>query len=280
MRVFTLVVAALFLAACSAAPEGEHADEGTNAGQASDLVGACGSLSLGQTLYRGDSIKSCDQRFTLTLQREDGNLVVYGPHGALWSTLTGPIDPYRNPRTTLGYGGLGDRATFQSDGNFVLYKDGSPTWNSGTFGHTGDATQLSFGNDGNIVVHLPNKTALWSWITGAFLPTVQAPSAIYEESYIPALGSCGARGIPFAVNYTIPAGTGACTLEGQGTGPGQAAILGYFTNLTGTGSVQMQIPGGQSLTFAFVDLNCANGAYATQNLRVGLVPPGYNCSPH
>ncbi len=53
--------------------------------------------------------------------QSDGNLVLYGPYGAQWSTGT------VNPRT--GY-----QLVMQNDGNLVLYSSSGPVWATGTAG--------------------------------------------------------------------------------------------------------------------------------------------------
>jgi hypothetical protein len=124
----------------------------------------CGELKAGAELHAGDSITSCDGRFELVLQA-DGNLVEYGPDGAIWSTLTGPLVSPASPK--VGYGGLGDKAVMQEDGNFVLYKDDVAVWYSSTAGFGG--ARLLLQDDSNLVVYGRDGGALWSWLTGNLL---------------------------------------------------------------------------------------------------------------
>jgi hypothetical protein len=123
--------------------------------------GSCGTCSGGQqcsgntcvcnpTLQPGDSlsvnqsITNCKGNVTLVMQG-DGNLVVYGPPGALWSSVTA--------------GTPANVAVMQGDGNFVLYNGSTPYWSSNTAGYPG--AYLVVQDDGNVVNYL-GSTALWS----------------------------------------------------------------------------------------------------------------------
>jgi hypothetical protein len=84
-------------------------------------------LSPGQELGVGQQLQ--DGPFILAMQG-DGNLVEYvsEPNGqlyALWAS------------GTVGHPGA--VAVMQSDGNLVIYLNGSPLWNTGTYGHPGAA---------------------------------------------------------------------------------------------------------------------------------------------
>ena len=105
---------------------------------------SCATLASGQSLGKGQSKKSCDGRFTLILQT-DGNLVLYGPSGALWSSNTA--------------GSAASVAAMQTDGNFVVYAGATPLWWSNTANNPG--AFLSVQNDGNTVIY-KGATALWS----------------------------------------------------------------------------------------------------------------------
>jgi hypothetical protein len=105
---------------------------------------ACGAIEPGHGLKAGESWRSCDGRFELAMQT-DGNLVWYGPSGALWDTATN------------GHGGY--VAIMQTDGNFVEYGASSNAlWSSGSSGHAG--AWLALQTDGNLVVY-EGSTALW-----------------------------------------------------------------------------------------------------------------------
>jgi hypothetical protein len=107
---------------------------------------ACGLLGSQQTLTAGQSVNSCDGRFTLTMQA-DQNLVLYwNGHGALWASGTW------NKGAT--------RTSMQADGNLVIYNaSNAPLWASGTSGHPG--TTLAVQNDGNLVIY-ENGAPRWA----------------------------------------------------------------------------------------------------------------------
>jgi hypothetical protein len=108
---------------------------------------ACGGLAPGQGLVGGESLSSCDGRFSLAMQT-DGNLVLYrNGAGAVWSSKT--------------YGSDGYAAILQGDGNFVLYgAHENALWASGTDGHAGSTLALQA--DGNLVVYAPGGKPLWA----------------------------------------------------------------------------------------------------------------------
>ncbi len=103
-------------------------------------------LSPNRVMLRNTYIRSTDDRYVLWLQN-DGNLVMYGPSGAVWA----------NHQTS-------DLLIMQSDGNLVTYAYGrGATWWSGTNG-TG-ATTLVVQNDGNLVLYSPSR-AVWTYNRG------------------------------------------------------------------------------------------------------------------
>ena len=105
----------------------------------------CGHMYAGQGLKVGQSLTSCDGRFTLVLQG-DGNLVLYGPSGAKWASNT--------------VGNIAYEVTMQGDGNLVLYTGiGRALWASGTSGHNGAVLVVQ--NDGNLVIY-SNGTPIWA----------------------------------------------------------------------------------------------------------------------
>lgn len=114
----------------------------------SDQVGfhaaAGNGMTAGRTLRRGMYIKSSDGRFKMILQG-DGNLVVYGPTGAIWSAKRSDID----------------YVVFQGDGNLVGYRNGAAaSWASGTGGK--GATSLTLQNDGRAVIRTAAGAELWA----------------------------------------------------------------------------------------------------------------------
>jgi len=106
----------------------------------------CGIMRGGQGLTVGQSLRSCDGRFTLIMQY-DGNLVLYQGGSALWST---------NSWTTTGYS-----AVMQTDGNFVLYDvNQRALFASNTWGRPGNTLALQ--NDGNLVIYDTSGRPLWA----------------------------------------------------------------------------------------------------------------------
>jgi surface antigen len=104
-------------------------------------------LTAGQGLAGNQWIRSPNGQFTALMQT-DGNFVLYGPHGALWSTRTG--------------GSSGGSLSMQADGNLVLYRNGAAIWLSGTAGYSDVSLVLQ--DDGNLVLYR-GGTPLWarSW---------------------------------------------------------------------------------------------------------------------
>ena len=99
----------------------------------------------GETLLPGQTLVSANKKNTLALQT-DGNLVLYGPSGATWST-----------------GISGNILAMQADGNCVLYlSDGIqsvPVWHTNTSG-AGIEMRLALQDDGNLVMY--GTRAFWS----------------------------------------------------------------------------------------------------------------------
>ncbi len=136
---------------------------------APDAFTATNSLTSGQTLNPGQSITSTDGRFTVIYQ-QDGNLVLYyigrdvdkqnnhvgdKPSRALWASGT--------------YNTGGVRASFQSDGNLVVYKDGNQAlWASNTAGSGAARAQIT--NQGAFVLYDKGGKVLWSSNTGGHPP--------------------------------------------------------------------------------------------------------------
>lgn len=101
-------------------------------------------------LHIDQSIYSPDGRFQLVMQG-DGNLVLYGPSGALWSTVTA--------------GSSATLAQMQTDGNLVVYTSAyRPVWASNTWNNPGSALQLQ--DDGNLVIYSGTNVPIWASNTG------------------------------------------------------------------------------------------------------------------
>jgi RHS repeat-associated protein len=117
-------------------------------------------LPTNSTLYRGQNVASPDGRFDFRYQT-DGNVVLYGPNGAIWN----------NGKANVA----SDRLVMQGDGNLVLYNGGSPVWASNTGG--GNNPYLKIQNDGNAVIY--NSVGfVWQTGTGGQSYTVENPTSL------------------------------------------------------------------------------------------------------
>ncbi|GAB4582320.1 hypothetical protein [Nocardia sp. IFM 10818] len=105
----------------------------------------CGVMRADEGFYPGQSLSSCDGRFTLTLQN-DGNLVLAQSGAPIWASAT--------------VGGGSVVAIMQQDGNFVLYDSaGRVLWSTRT---NPRGTVLAVQDDGNVVVYTADAQPLWS----------------------------------------------------------------------------------------------------------------------
>lgn len=103
------------------------------------------TIAPGQRLYPDTEVRSPNGAYRLRYQ-SDGNLVLYGPAGAVWSS------------GTAGLGGL--FAEMQPDGNFVVYNaTGADPWESGTAGIPG--AELRVQDDGYIVIYDAGGNVPW-----------------------------------------------------------------------------------------------------------------------
>jgi L,D-peptidoglycan transpeptidase YkuD (ErfK/YbiS/YcfS/YnhG family) len=102
------------------------------------------TMGSGSSLYTGDSLVSPNGSYQAVVQA-DGNVVIYGPSGAIWSTGT--------------WGTSGRQLALQTDGNLVVYGSSGALWSTGTWGTAGD--ELAMQNDGNLVLYSP-QGPLWS----------------------------------------------------------------------------------------------------------------------
>lgn len=95
------------------------------------------ALAAGQTLSAGSSLVSAGGAYSLVMQ-VDGNLVEYGPHGALWSSNTAGS-------------GSSNRLVMQTDGNLAMYTSaGTVPFATGEVG-SGQNDSLVVQTDGNVV---------------------------------------------------------------------------------------------------------------------------------
>lgn len=106
----------------------------------------CSNMKPGEGLKPGQTVVSCDGRFSLSLQL-DGNLVLYfGPGATLWSSNTAGLDSAQ--------------AELTRDGNLTIFgKLGETLWTSGSGSHAG--AQLFVQNDGNLVIYDSNNLPYW-----------------------------------------------------------------------------------------------------------------------
>lgn len=102
-------------------------------------------LAPDQVIFPGQYLTTPNRYYRLEIQT-DGNIVLYTPTRAIWSSNT--------------YGHRFDRLVVQGDGNLVAY-DGNnyPVWSSNTFMSGGN--RLILQQDGNIVFYAPTR-AVWS----------------------------------------------------------------------------------------------------------------------
>ncbi len=117
----------------------------------SSLAPRRSSLDGNDQLRQGERLTSPGSAYALVMQG-DGNAVVYGPAGAVWST-----------GTTIP----GSRLAMQSDGNLVVYSPASaPVWHTHTGGNPGARAVLQ--DDGNLVVYRTDGRP--PWYLGSPLP--------------------------------------------------------------------------------------------------------------
>ncbi|WP_257901963.1 S8 family serine peptidase [Saccharothrix obliqua] len=104
-------------------------------------------ITRGERLTPGQSKRSPNGAFRLTMQT-DGNLVQYTAYGeALWSTGTWGTD--------AAY------AILQPDGNFVLYSAaGVPRWDTRTWGTAAERFEVQ--DDSNLVLYGPSRQVFWA----------------------------------------------------------------------------------------------------------------------
>ncbi|MEV7629654.1 hypothetical protein [Actinoplanes sp. NPDC089786] len=91
---------------------------------------------------QNQSLISGNRRYQARMQ-SDGNFVVYGPNGALWSSNTRGNNP---------------RLVMQSDGNLVIYSDSGVIFTTNTQRRGGN--RLVMQDDGNLVMY--GGSAVWA----------------------------------------------------------------------------------------------------------------------
>lgn len=98
-------------------------------------------------LSSGTGLQSPNGAYEAILQT-DGNFVLYGPTGAMWSSQT--------------QGTGANQLALQGDGNLVLYAGSRAVWNTQTFGSAGF---LQLQDDGNLVLYDQSVRATWNTAT-------------------------------------------------------------------------------------------------------------------
>jgi hypothetical protein len=104
-------------------------------------------LMPNEVLTPGQALFSQNGSYMAVMQ-SDGNFVLYGVHGAIWST------------GTAGSGGY--NFVYQADGNLVIYRQNTvnAVWNIGTDGR--GAEYFVVQNDGNLVVYSASGVPIWN----------------------------------------------------------------------------------------------------------------------
>merc|ERR1712110_302953 len=104
------------------------------------------TLRLGDQLNAGDGLISASGIARLTMQRSDGNLVLYNKDKAVWSSKTS--------------GHPGAWLVLQGDGNLVIYDSKKkPLWSSG---QKRGAAMVMLHDDCNLVIADSKGNTLWS----------------------------------------------------------------------------------------------------------------------
>lgn len=117
----------------------------SNTAIGSQLIQINNTISDQQTIFPGQFLTTADRSLRLEFQT-DGNLVLYSPYRALWSSRT------------VGSGAT--KMVLQADGNLVLYrKDDRAVWATNTSGR--GYSSLLLQPDSNLVLY-SNSGAGWS----------------------------------------------------------------------------------------------------------------------
>jgi surface antigen len=129
--------------------DGQQGFVSANAMGVQPAVPYCSDMLANDRLFANQSVYSSNGRYRLVLQ-SDGNLVEYGPNGAIWSTMTG--------------GNNGASFVQQGDGNGVVYSaSNQPLWANMTMN---SGARLAVQDDANIVTYI-GSTPLYATLQHA-----------------------------------------------------------------------------------------------------------------
>lgn len=182
---------------------GGAASEGVDAETAvsEEALSLSSVLQPGAQLAAGDSLRSSDGRYVLSMQR-DGNLVLYGPDGrALFDTRS---------RGAAN----GEVFAMGSDGNAVLWGPdgrggGRPVWSTGT---NRPGASLKMQNDGNLVVYSGTTPLWWTNTYNYARGCYRVPSG---KSYFSNGSGQSCELAAFQMPYSCDGAINASTLRGE-----------------------------------------------------------------
>ena len=181
-------------------------------------------MQPGEVLYPGQSISSANGRYVFVYQ-SDGNLVLYGPAGALWASNTNgqPVG------VTI----------MQGDGNLVIYgRGGVVPWASGTDGNPG--ARLVVQDDGNVVIYRTDGSPAWDTGTWRAHRSERDRRRHGRPARCSTPGSRSAPRTAATSSCTRPTGTWCCTgrraLCGRRNTNGAAGRVSPSCRATGTWS--------------------------------------------
>lgn len=118
---------------------------GSNAG--GSRFSAASAITADLALSLGESKVSPNGVYKVTLQKEDGNVVITKEGVKIWETRTTGIESFK----------------VQKDGNLVAYAKGETAkWASNTNGKGDESTTLVMQDDGNLVLYKNGDNAFWS----------------------------------------------------------------------------------------------------------------------
>ena len=145
LRLGVSAVAALLAVQAGTSAAGASSRSASLAGSSSQFPWL---LTAPRTLDPGQSITSLGGRYTLDMQRTDGNLVLRYLGQPIWSASTA--------------GHPGAYAIMQRDGNFVVYDHKRALWSSGSGGHPRVSYNLTLEQDGRFVITSPRGSMVYA----------------------------------------------------------------------------------------------------------------------